>query len=135
MLNEAIIQQCWAKYNQLLETHFTDDPRNPEFLSGRYTIDLPLLIAAEMHDYIEDLWETNGDGRSLNELMGAGRLNQITYESYLEKLRETMHDALKITLWEKITKTNYQDVAVYKGILKECTKEILETMITDFLNE
>lgn len=135
MLSDTIRQQCWARYNQLLDTHFTDDPRNPEFLSGRYTIDLPLLIAAQMHDYIEALWEANGDGRSLNDLMGAGRLTQITYESYLERLRETMHDALKVTLWEKITKTNYQDVAVYKGILKECTKEILETMITDFLNE
>lgn len=135
MLSDTIRQQCWTSYNQLLDTHFTDDPRNPEFLSGRYTIDLPLLIAAQMHDYIEALWEANGDGRSLNELMGAGRLTQITYESYLERLRETMHDALKVTLWEKITKTNYQDVAVYKGILKECTKEILETMITDFLNE
>ena len=135
MLSDAIRQQCWTRYNQLLDTHFTDDPRNPELLSGRYTIDLPLLIAAQMHDYIEALWEANGDRRSLNELMGAGRLTQITYESYLERLRETMHDALKATLWEKITKTNYQDVAIYKGILKECTKEILETMITDFLNE
>ncbi len=135
MLSDTIRQQCWARYNQLLDTNFTDDPRNPEFLSGRYTIDLPLLIASEMRDYIEALWEANGDGRSLNDLMGAGRLTRITYESYLEKLRETMHDALKVTLWEKITKTNYQDVAVYKGILKECTKEILETMITDFLNE
>lgn len=135
MLSDTIRQQCWAKYNQLLDTHFTDDPRNTEFLSGSYTIDLPLLIAAEMRNYIDALWEANGDGRSLNDLMGAGRLTRITYESYLDRLRETMQDALQITLWEKITNTNYQDVAVYKGILKECTKEILETMITDFLNE
>ena len=67
--------------------------------------------------------------------MGAGRLNNITYESYLDMIKAAQKEALKITLWEKITHTNHEDVMIFQSILRSCTREILELMVKDFLNE
>ena len=136
MLNdEAIKIQCWNKIDELIEKHFSGTAS--EVLDPRYTLDYPLKVAAEMKDFLADLWKTAGQqsGKAFEEIMGAGRLNNITYESYLDMLKAAQKDALKITLWEKITHTNHEDVMIFQSILKSCTREILELMVRDFLNE
>ena len=136
MVMDNIKSQCWARYNELLESYFPDEKQS-EVLGTSYPIDLPLKVAAEMKVYLEELWESNAPegSRSFEDIMGAGRLNSITYDSYLESLTGAYKDAVHTTLWEKLTKTNHEDTTVYKGLLKACTKEILETMVKDLLNE
>ena len=133
---DNIKSQCWAKYNDLLETYFPDEEQS-EVLGRAYPIDLPLKIAEEMKVYLEELWENNAPegSKTFVQIMGAGRLNSITYDSYLESMNSAYNDAVHTTLWEKITKTNHEDTTVYKGLLKACTKEILETMVKDLINE
>ena len=135
MLNDAVRIQCWNKIDELLEKHFTST--SDEVLDVRYTLDYPLTIAAEMKEFLAELWakEENQSGKAFEEIMGAGRLNNITYESYLDLLKTAQKEALKITLWEKMTHTNNEDVMIFQSILKSCTKEILELMVKDFLNE
>jgi len=55
--------------------------------------------------------------------------------SYVPSLKEARADAEKVTLWEKITKSNHEDVTYYKGLLKQYTEELLSTMIKDFIEE
>jgi hypothetical protein len=137
MREESVIRS-WAKIDELLNRHFPPiDPAN-EVLDPKLNINLPLDIAVEMKDYLCSLWEEeqqNGAEKTFEEIMGAGRLNQITYENYLDLMKKAEKDALKITLWEKITKTNYEDIATFRSILRSCTSEILEMMVRDFLNE
>lgn len=136
MVMDNIKTQCWIRLNDLLESYFPDEEQN-EVLGASYTLDLPLKVAAEMKASLEELWENNAPegSRTFAEIMGAGRLNSITYDSYLESLTGAYKDAVHTTLWEKLTKTNHEDTIVYKGLLKACTKEILETMVKDLLNE
>ena len=135
MLNDAIKIRCWNKIDELLKEHFAST--SSEVLDPRYTLDYPLKVAAEMKDYLADLWATEGhqSGKAFEDLMGAGRLNNITYESYLDMIKAAQKEALKITLWEKITHTNHEDVMIFQSILRSCTREILELMVKDFLNE
>lgn len=135
MLNDAIKIQCWNKIDELLKEHFAST--SEEVLDPRYTLDYPLKVAAEMKDFLAGLWTTEGlqSGKAFEDIMGAGRLNNITYESYLDMLKAAQKEALEITLWEKITHTNHEDVMVFKSILKSCTRDILELMVKDFLNE
>ena len=135
MLNDTVKILCWNKVDELLHTHFTST--SEEVLDARYTLDYPLKVAAEMKDFLADLWKTEGvqSDRAFEDIMGAGRLNSITYESYLDMLKAAQKEALKVTLWEKITHTNHEDVMTFKSILKSCTRDILELMVKDFLNE
>ena len=135
MLNDAIKILCWNKIDELLKEHFAST--SSEVLDPRYTLDYPLKVAAEMKNYLADLWATEEDqsGKAFEDLMGAGRLNNITYESYLDMIKAAQKEALKITLWEKITHTNHEDVMIFQSILRSCTREILELMVKDFLNE
>lgn len=135
MLNDAIKILCWNKIDELLKEHFAST--SSEVLDPRYTLDYPLKVAAEMKNYLADLWATeeHQSGKAFEDLMGAGRLNNITYESYLDMIKAAQKEALKITLWEKITHTNHEDVMIFQSILRSCTREILELMVKDFLNE
>ena len=135
MLNDAIKILCWNKIDELLKEHFAST--SSEVLDPRYTLDYPLKVAAEMKNYLADLWAAEGQqsGKAFEDLMGAGRLNNITYESYLDMIKAAQKEALKITLWEKITHTNHEDVMIFQSILRSCTREILELMVKDFLNE
>ena len=135
MLNDAIKILCWNKIDERLKEHFAST--SSEVLDPRYTLDYPLKVAAEMKNYLADLWATEEDqsGKAFEDLMGAGRLNNITYESYLDMIKAAQKEALKITLWEKITHTNHEDVMIFQSILRSCTRELLELMVKDFLNE
>ena len=135
MQSDAIKIQCWSKLEELLKKHFPST--SSEVLDARYTLDYPLKVATEMKEFLADLWNTEGvqPGKAFEDIMGAGRLNTITYESYLDMLKAAQKEALKITLWEKITHTNHEDVMVFQSILKSCTRDILELMVKDFLNE
>ena len=43
--------------------------------------------------------------------------------------------AVRRTLWERLTKTNHKDVTYYKGMLHECSRNLLLLMREDFLEE
>lgn len=52
-----------------------------------------------------------------------------------EGLETAYRSAEQRTLWERITKSNHKDVAYYKGLLYNYTKDHLMVMCIDFLEE
>lgn len=52
-----------------------------------------------------------------------------------EQLEKAYKDAKIITIWEKITKSNHEDVTYYKGLLKAYTEELLSWMEIDFVED
>ena len=137
MIDQYVVQ-CWAKIDELLERHFPEISPDEEVLDSQLNINLPLEVATEMKDFLSVLWAEmgqKGTGKTFEEIMGAGRLNELTYESYLDLLKKAEKDALNITIWEKITKTNHEDIVAFRSILRSCTREILKLMVKDFLNE
>jgi phenylpropionate dioxygenase-like ring-hydroxylating dioxygenase large terminal subunit len=54
------------------------------------------------------------------------------FRSVLQPARE---DAETITLWEKITQSNHEDVTYYKGLLRQYSRAMMNTMIRDMLED
>ena len=141
MNNEQIIALCKSKEQRLLQTYFgnlvkEDAIERPETI-GAYTKDIPLKIEAEYKSFLEKLWnrvappEYKGTPLVLEEQ----KLRKLMTDDDRELINEAHKDATKITLWEKITKSNHKDVTYYKALLKEYTQELLMIMRHDFLEE
>ena len=104
---------------------------------GEYTKDLPLKIEGEYSTFLEGLWkEYAPDGLKCTPLvLEEQKLRKLMTDDDREGIEEAYKDATTITLWEKITKSNHEDVTYYKGLLEEYTKDLLFVMREDFLEE
>lgn len=141
MDSNEITNLCKAKEQELLNKYFGNlvheaAIEKPETI-GEYTKDLPLKIEAEYRAFLEGLWEQHAP----SELQGTPlvleeqELRKLMTDDDREGIDAAYKDASTITLWEKITKSNHEDVTYYKGLLLEYTKELLMIMRIDFLEE
>lgn len=127
---------CKEKEQELLYKYFgnlKDEAaiERPETI-GAYTKDLPLKIEAEFREYLIELWKEYSDQPLVLEEQ---KLRWLMTEDDREAIDEAYKDAKRITLWERITKSNHKDVTYYKGLLYEYTKDLLTVMRLDFLEE
>lgn len=138
----AIEERCYGKAKELLAKYFGDFATisgvvKPETLDNLYTDELPRKIAEEFRAFLAGLWDEiapNG-GKSFEEVMNQQCSIDLIHDDYDDFLPSARLSAETITLWEKITKTNHKDVTYYKGLLKQYTEELLETMAEDFLED
>lgn len=105
--------------------------QRPETI-GEYTKDLPLKIEAEFREFLVTLWKEFSDEPLVLEEQ---KLRWLMTEDDREKVEAAYKDAKRITLWERITKSNHKDVTYYKALLRDYTKELLTIMRLDFLEE
>lgn len=127
---------CREKEQALLDKYFGSLGKEaaierPETI-GKYTKDLPLKIEAEYREYLIELWRQFSD---VPLVLEEQKLRWLMTEDDREMVDEAYKDAENITLWERITRSNHEDVAYYKCLLKEYTKELLMVMRIDFLEE
>lgn len=117
-------------YGRLVEEAAIERPET----IGNYTKDLPLKIEAEYRAYLEDLWHTYvaTDVPLVLEEQG---LRMAMTEDDREGVDRAFDKAEERTLWERITRSNHEDVTYYKGLLRQYTKELLLVMRLDFLEE
>ncbi len=138
---KEITKLCKEKEQELLDKYFGNlvheaAIEKPETI-GEYTKDLSLKIEAEYRTFLEELWEQHAP----SELQGTPlvleeqKLRKLMTDDDREGIDAAYQDASTITLWEKITKSNHEDVTYYKGLLFEYTKELLMIMRIDFLEE
>lgn len=141
MTNEQITKLCKDKEQELLNKYFGNLVKEaaieqPETI-GEYTMDLPQKIELEYKAFLEELWlevapeEFKGQPLVLEEQ----QLRKLLTEGDLQKLEDAYKAATEQTLWERITKTNHNDVTYYKGLLLEFTRDLLMVMRTDYLEE
>lgn len=127
---------CKEKEQELLNKYFgnlTHEAVNirPESI-GDYSKELPLKIEAEFREYLIELWRQFSNEPLVLEEQ---KLRWLMTEDDREAIDEAYKDAKCITLWERITKSNHEDVTYYKGLLLEYTKDLLLVMRHDFLEE
>ncbi len=124
---------CREKEQELLNRYF---PNGSEYTKsetiGEYTKDLPLKIESEFREYLTELWKEYSDAPLVLEEQ---KLRWLMTEDDREAIDAAYKDAKCITLWERITKSNNEDVTYYTGLLYEYTKDLLMVMRTDFLEE
>lgn len=142
MDRQIIEDRCYGKAKELLKQYFGDFATvsgvvKPETLDSQYTDTLPRKIAEEYRVFLAALWsEIAPEGaRSFDEIMDRQRSIDMVHDDFDDFLPSARLSAQTITLWEKITKTNHKDVTYYKGLLKQYTEELLETMAEDFLED
>ena len=141
MTPERIEKLCTAKEQELLDKYFGNIVHEaavvrPETI-GEYTRELPLKIEAEYLDFLRGLWdEVRGDDpRRLDDLLDRHHVRMMMTEDDREGVEQAYDDASRITLWERLTKTNHRDVTRYKGLLKEYARELLRGLTADFLED
>lgn len=141
MNSKEITTLCKEKEQELLNKYFGNLVHEaaivrPETI-GEYTKDLPLKIEGEYRPFLEGLWKVYApDGLKGTPLvLEEQKLRKLMTDDDREGIEEAYKDATTITLWEKITKSNHEDVTYYKGLLEEYTKDLLLVMREDFLEE
>lgn len=127
---------CKEKEQELLDRYFGKLSKDaaigrPETI-GDYTKDLPLKVEKEYRQYLTELWTQYSDKPLVLEEQ---KLRWLMTEDDREAIDAAYKDAKRITLWERITKSNHEDVTYYKGLLLEYTKDLLMVMRHDFLEE
>lgn len=136
-----IEQVCRDKEHELLEKYFGNliheaVVERPETI-GEYTPEVPLKIEAEYIAFLQQLWETEAPAQLKGTplVLEEQKLRHIVTENDREQVSLAHKKATTRTLWERITKTNHKDVRDYKALLKEYTRELLETARLDFMEE
>ncbi|MBD5369698.1 MAG: hypothetical protein HDR80_00925 [Bacteroides sp.] len=124
---------CRAKEQALLAEYF---PKSPGYADaetiGEFTPDLPHRIEAEFEEYLKGLWKEYSDTPLVLEEQ---KLRRLMTETDRQAIETAYRDAKRITLLERITHSNHEDVNRYKGLLEEYTKRLLSIMRIDFLEE
>lgn len=132
---------CREKADELINKHFGNLTKEaavemPEEI-GDYSLELPQQIEAEYNAYLKQLWAKIApqDLPSFEEIMNKKHLSDQMTEDDREAIKPAYDAAVRRTLWERITKTNHNDVTYYKGLLKQYSKELLLTLRCDFMED
>ena len=132
-MESKVEKLCRNKEQELLDKYF---PKSGGDVMSQtieeYTKDLPLRIEAEFKDFLTGLWKEHSGAPLVLEEQ---KLRELVTKNDRETIDAAYKDAKRITLWERITKTNHEDVNHYKGLLYQYTKELLTVMRLDFLEE
>ena len=141
MTPQEIANLCGTKQNQLLNKYFGNlvheaAIERPETI-GEYTKELPLKIEAEFRTFLEELWKEHAPAelKGTPLVLEEQKVRKLMTEDDRELIEPAYKDATEITLWERITKSNHEDVTFYKGLLLEYTRDLLMVMRQDFLEE
>lgn len=128
---------CRKKEQELLDKYFgkdadADNNRKAAQSIGVYTKELPYKIESEYKKYLDELWQDYSDKTFVLEEQ---KLRLQMTETDRERIEDAYKKAKRVTLREKITKSNHNDVTFYKGLLYQYTKDLLMIMRIDFLEE
>lgn len=141
MDTKQIEKLCENKEKELLEKYYGNlvneaAIERPEEI-GSYTKDLPLKIEVEFRSFLEELWEEAApeEFKGTPLVLEERELRKLKTDDDREMIDEAYIDASERTLWERINKSNHKDVAYYKGLLEEYTRDLLLIMRHDFMEE
>lgn len=133
---------CRTKADDLLNKYFGDFCKeaaieHPETIKEKYDKGLPARIEAEFLTWLSGQWEKCGrnEVKPFSKVMNLQFSRDMVDMSYLADLERARLDAQTVTLWERITRSNHDDVTYYVGLLKQYTEERLDIMVKDFVED
>ena len=134
--------QCRTKAEEILNKYFGELVRDaavirPENVDEKYYLNLPFEIENEFKMFLKELWEEIApeDPRTLENILNHPHERNIVKDSYSEDLPKAYDEAQRVSLWEKITHSNHEDVTFFKGLLTSYSEDLLKCMIYDFREE
>ena len=128
---------CKDKEKELINKYFGFPKRRHQEAIGEYTKDLPHKIEAEYQSFLEELWKKAApeDLKGSSLFLEEKKLRELMTDDNREAVDVAYKDAVKRTLWERIIKTNHEDVARYIQELVEYSCDLLYVMRHDFMEE
>lgn len=140
MTTKQIEEICIAKEKEIIDKYFGNlvkEALEKHENIGKYDIVLPSLIEEEYLAFLKELWEKAafGDPRRFEDIIDNRRRGEQLTESKRDEMHLAYDKAVRINLWERLTKTNHEDVTNYKGILKDYTIALLKEVRCDFLED
>ena len=137
MNTKQIEDLCKNKEKDLINKYFGFHERRHQETIGEYTKDLPHKIEAEYQSFLEELWKEVApeDLKGTPLVLEEKKLKELMTDDNREAVDVAYEDAVKRTLWERITKTNHEDVTRYIQELVEYSCDLLYVMRHDFLEE
>lgn len=140
MTTTQIEKVCIAKENELIDKYFGNLVKEAIEKTeniGKYDLDLPATVEQEYVAFLKELWTEakQNDGRMFFDIIDNRHRSEQLTENKRETMNQAYNEAVRITLWERLTKTNHEDVTNYKGILKDYTSALLKEIRCDFLED
>lgn len=141
MERDTIQSRCDHKIEELLEKYFGNLVYEAAYEKAqtldesRYSMGLPAKVEAEYRSFLGELLVEVSPEKDIDEILNKHHLSVTFTEDDRQQLEKAYKDAKIITVWEKITKSNHEDVTYYKGLLKEYTEELLKWMEIDFMED
>lgn len=141
-MNKDTIQlRCDQKRAELLDMYFGNIVHEaahemPETVDeSRYSMELPAKVEAEYRSFLRELLAEVAPDKDIDVILDKRYWSVTFTEDDRQQLEKAYKDAKIITVWEKLTKSNHEDVTYYKGLLKEYTEELLKWMEIDFMED
>lgn len=141
MKKDTIQLRCDEKRAELLNRYFGNIVHEaahdmPETVDeSRYSMELPAHVEAEYRSFLKDLLAEVAPDKDIDTILDKRYWSVTFTEDDRQQLEKAYKDAKIITVWEKLTKSNHEDVTYYKGLLKEYTEELLKWMEIDFMED
>ena len=136
MTQEDISRLCLAERERLLNKYFgtlpTDHALNIEQIG-----ELTKYAETEYKHFLGVLWEQvrGTDGRPLDDLLNK-RYNRFSLnKEYVAKISTAVTDAEEITLWERITDSNYRDIEHLNALITAYATDLLAHITADFMED
>lgn len=140
-MKDTIQTRCDSKREELIDRYFGDlvyeaAHLKPEDIDeSRYSMELPARVEAEYRSFLGELLAEVAPDKNLDAILDKHHLSVTFTENDRQQLEAAYRNAKIITLWEKLTKSNHDDVTYYKGLLKSYTEELLKWMEIDFIED
>lgn len=131
---------CINKEYELIDKYFgnlvKEALEKPENI-GKYDIGLSAAIEKEYLAFLKEIWENTSlnDSRKFETVIDKRQLSEKLTENKRISAEHAYNEAVRVTLWERLTNTNHEDVTNYKGILKDYTIALLKEVRCDFLED
>lgn len=141
MNRDTIQLRCDRKRTELLDRYFGNIVHEaahemPETVDeSRYSMELPAKVEAEYRSFLRELLAEVAPDKDIDVILDKRYWSVTFTEDDRQQLEKAYKDAKIITVWEKLTKSNHEDVTYYKGLLKEYTEELLKWMEIDFMED
>lgn len=140
MATNYITEKCEKKEHELIQKYFGNIVQENLAKAdkiGDYDIGLPKRIEEEYLAFLREIWKENAsdDPRTFEEIIDQRHRTEQLTENKRIATHNAYNEAKRISLWERLTKTNHEDVANYKGILKDYTEALLMEIRCDFLED
>lgn len=143
MTNDEIRGLCARKREEMLEQYFGNlvheaAHEKPERVDEEhYPLDLPHRMAHDYSVFLKELLTQvrPDETRKMEEIFDKRKMAMDVVEGDRQQLESAYRKARNVSLWRRITKSNHERVAYYKGLLREYAEELLKWMESDFMED